>query len=103
MKTITVTALSAIIAALLALSSYSSAIAFDRQVVRAMSVCHGYIERQERFRLVPFAAVSVHPYSVRGDVIVISWHVNSNNPPIKAAGNCVVVRGEVDKFEDFTA
>lgn len=62
MKAITATALAAIIAALIALSSFSTATAFDRETARAMSVCHGYVERQKRISLMPFAAVSVHPY-----------------------------------------
>ncbi len=80
----------------------TSAQAFDRQTVSALNACHDYLWTVPAFDGLPNAAISVYPGSVDGDTIVVNWNVSWDQPTIRAAGNCTVIGGEVQGYEDYT-
>ncbi|MCV6825773.1 MULTISPECIES: hypothetical protein [Halocynthiibacter] len=76
--------------------------AFDRQTTNALKACHDYIWDVPEFKDLPNAAISVFPGSENGDKIVVNWNVNWDQPAVQAAGNCTVISGNVEGFEDYT-
>ncbi|MCT8160033.1 hypothetical protein [Pseudoruegeria sp. SHC-113] len=80
----------------------NAAQAFDRQTTNALKTCHDYLWQVPEFADLPNAAISVFPASENGDTIVVNWNVNWDQPTIQAAGNCTVIGGNVEGFEDYT-
>lgn len=79
----------------------TSAQAFDRQTTNALKACHDYVWEVPEFKDLPNAAVSVFPGSENGNAIVVNWNVNWDQPTVRAAGNCTVIGGSVEGFEDY--
>lgn len=80
----------------------STAYAFDRQTVDALHLCHDYLWDVPAFQNLPNAAISVFPGMATGDTVVVNWNVSWNQPAIRAAGNCTVINGAMEGFEDYT-
>ncbi|WP_193139051.1 MULTISPECIES: hypothetical protein [unclassified Meridianimarinicoccus] len=80
----------------------SAAQAFDRQTTNALKTCHDYLWQVPEFMDMPNAAISVFPASQNGDTIIVNWNVNWDEPTVRAAGNCTVIDGNVEGFEDYT-
>lgn len=76
--------------------------AFDRQTTDALKLCHDYIWDVPEFKDLPNAAISVFPHSENDDTIIVNWNVNWDQPTLRAAGNCTVIEGIVEGFEDYT-
>ena len=85
------------------LSFTASAVdAFDRETTDALKACHDYAWSVEEYADLPNAAVSVYPLMTEGNVITAVWHVMWDDPVVRAAGNCTVIAGNVEGFEDYT-
>ena len=80
----------------------SAAQAFDRQTTNALKTCHDYLWQVPEFADLPNAAIPVFPASENGDTIMVNWNVNWDQPTVRAAGNCTVIDGNVEGFEDYT-
>ncbi len=76
--------------------------AFDRITTDALRMCHDYIWDTPEFKDLPNAAISVFPGSLDGNTIVVNWNVNWDQPTVRAAGNCTVINGTLEGFEDYT-
>lgn len=76
--------------------------ALERSVVDAAKACHDYLWEVPKFKDLPNAAISVFPDEMDGDTIIINWNVRWDEPTVRAAGNCTVIRGEIEGYEDFT-
>ena len=56
----------------------------------------------DEYAELPNAAVSVYPLMTDGNVITTVWHIMWDDPVVRAAGNCTVIDGNVEGFEDYT-
>ncbi len=78
------------------------ALAFDRKTTAALGLCHDYVWEVPEFTDLPNAAISVFPGWDDGDKLVIFWNVYWDDPIVRQAGNCTVINGAVEGFEDYT-
>ncbi|MXU65058.1 hypothetical protein [Oceanomicrobium pacificus] len=78
------------------------ALAFDRETTNALKLCHDYLWDVPEFNGLPNAAISVFPASRDGNTVIVNWNVNWTDPDVRAAGNCTVIGGSVEGFEDYT-
>ncbi|MEO9572522.1 MAG: hypothetical protein ABJ360_21525 [Roseobacter sp.] len=76
--------------------------AFDRETTDALKACHDYAWSVDEYTDLPNAAVSVYPLMTDGNVITTVWHIMWDDPVVRAAGNCTVIEGNVEGFEDYT-
>ena len=81
----------------------TSAAAFDRQTTDALQICHDYLWEVPDFAALPNAAISVFPGIMDGETITVFWNILWDDPDVRAAGNCTVISGELQGFEDYTA
>lgn len=92
-----------IIAASLLWGSSTHAQAFDRTTTDALLACHDYIWVEvPEFTDLPNAAVSVFPGIMGENSTTVFWNVMWDDPIVRAAGNCTVINGMVEGFEDYT-
>lgn len=84
-------------------SSASMSFALDRQTTTALSACHDYLWNEvPAFSDLPNAAISVYPGSTNGNVVMVNWNVSWDKPTVRAAGNCTIIDGTLQGFEDYT-
>lgn len=76
--------------------------AFDRETTDALKACHDYAWSVDEYADLPNAAVSVYPLMTNDNVITTVWHIMWDDPVVRAAGNCTVIDGTVEGFEDYT-
>ncbi len=76
--------------------------AFDRLTTNELALCHDYVSEEPEFNDLPKAALSFFPGWDDGDKLVIFWNVHWDHPVVKRAGNCTVINGVVEVFEDYT-
>lgn len=80
----------------------TNAQAFDRQATDALKLCHDYLWAAPEFKDLPNAAISVFPQSENDNTIIVNWNVSWDQPTVRAAGNCTIIDGAVEGFEDYT-
>ena len=90
------------IAPLLLIASAIPATAFDRETTNALKACHDYVWSVPDFAELPNAAVSVFPGWENENSRVVFWNVYWDEPTVRQAGNCTVIDGAVEGFEDYT-
>lgn len=77
--------------------------AFDRETTNALQSCHDYLWSDvPEFKELPNAAISVFPGIMDGDTITVFWNVMWDDPTVRAAGNCTVIKGKIEGVEDYT-
>jgi hypothetical protein len=92
-----------LIAALAAGSIARPTLAFDEATIDATKACHDHVWFQvPDFGDLPNAAISAYPGVIDGETYIIFWNVRWGDPMTRAAGECTVVNGVVDAFEDYT-
>jgi hypothetical protein len=77
--------------------------AFDQQTTQALNACHDYLWDVPGFADLPNAAISVYPGLFDGDTITVFWNIFWNEPTVRAAGNCTIIDGALEGFEDYTS
>jgi len=92
-----------ITAAVLAFGAGLPAHAFDRQTTDALQLCHNYLWEVPKYADLPNAAISVFPGILDDQSIVVFWSVYWDEPTTRAAGNCTIIDGAVEGFEDYLA
>lgn len=81
-----------------------AAFAFDRTTTDAMITCHDYLlTSEDSFADLPQAAFTVFPIMMDEKRTTIAWHVEWDGPEVRAAGNCTVIDGTLEGFENFTS
>ncbi|WP_299751813.1 hypothetical protein [uncultured Tateyamaria sp.] len=92
-----------ITATTLALGIAMPAHAFDRQMTAALRLCHDYLWDVPKYADLPNAAISVFPGIFDDQSIVVFWNVYWDEPTTRAAGNCTIIDGALEGFEDYLA
>lgn len=77
--------------------------AFDRETTEALQICHDYLWEVPDYADLPNAAISVFPGLMDGTTITVFWNVYWDAPIVRAAGNCTVIGGSLEGFEDYVA
>lgn len=90
-------------ATILAIGFASSANAFDRETTDALQMCHDYLWEVPAYADLPNAAISVFPGIFDDQSIVVFWNVYWDAPITRAAGNCTIIDGALEGFEDYSA
>ncbi len=80
----------------------TSTMAFDRETTDGLKACHDYVWSVPEFSDLPNAAISVFPGWLDDKTVVAFWNVYWDDPTVRAAGNCTVINGIVEGFEDYT-
>ena len=92
-----------ITATALALGIALPAHAFDREMTNALQLCHDYLWDVPEYADLPNAAISVFPGISNEQSTVIFWNVYWDEPITRAAGNCTIINGALEGFEDYLA
>lgn len=87
--------------AILAMSTTTAVLAFDRETTDALKACHDYLWEVPEFAELPNAALSVWPASSNDDLTKVYWVVDWTDPEIRAAGQCEYSGDEVIGYERF--
>ena len=91
-----------LLAASIMAAATTATYAFDRQTVHALKACHDYLWNDvPAYKDLPNAAISVYPNRKDGNIIIVNWSVNWENPNISAGGNCQVIKNKVIGFEQY--
>lgn len=77
--------------------------AFDQLTTEALSLCHNYLWEVPEYEALPNAAISVFPGILEDTVTIVFWNVYWDDPSVRAAGNCTIIEGSLEGFEDYTA
>jgi hypothetical protein len=92
-----------ILSSLLALVSGATVVhAVDLQTTESLVACQNYVWEIEEYSHLPNAAISVFLLMTDENTITSVWHIMWDDPTVRAAGNCIVIDGTVDGFEDYT-
>ncbi len=81
--------------------SAASVSAFDRQTTVALELCHSYLWEVPEFADLPNAAISVFPGLFDDNTITVFWNVYWDDPMTRVAGNCTIVNGALEGFENY--
>lgn len=76
---------------------------FDENTIAALKTCHDYVWFDvPEFKNLPNAAISAFPGVMEENTIVVFWNVMWDDPTVRAAGNCTVIDGNIEGYEDYT-
>lgn len=90
-------------ASVFALGAPSLASAFDQETTQALQLCHQYLWEVPAYADLPNAAITVFPGLFDETTLTVFWHVYWDAPTVSAAGNCTIVNGTLEGFEDYGA
>lgn len=84
-------------------SSANATYALDRQTTDALVACQNYVWAIDKYSNLPNAAISVFPLTTDENSIITVWHIMWDDPMVRAAGNCTVIDGSVEDFENYAS
>ncbi|GGX67218.1 hypothetical protein GCM10007385_40380 [Tateyamaria omphalii] len=77
--------------------------AFDRKTTEALRLCHDYLWEVPEYADLPNAAISVFPGVFDDQSITVFWNIYWDAPTTRSAGNCTIINGTLEGFEDYLA